>query len=302
MANIHFQDNEQYHFGKLKPSDEYTSEIKFVNSPQTPHKVMNGKQLRDRNIIDSDTFYSGLGAEFYTPGSLVTICTVKRNGYHKEIEGTIMQPDTPIITSQTLNDFNGMPKMDKDHQNWLRQELAKKDLLIDDLRQSHQKEINQLKRTIDEKNNSIIEKEATLSDRKVEISTGAMMKEYLDKEIAALKLKIEKLEADKEITTSSLNDQMSSNATLEVFTTVAAPLVPVLADAIKGWITKMNQPQIQQAPPIFDPQTGQKINYNQGQLNPNMQNINPANYQINQTNGQNRIQEPLNNYNFDGVN
>ncbi len=302
MANIHFQDNEQYHFGKLRPSEEYTSEIKFVNSPQIPHKVMKGKQLRDRNIIDSDTFFSGAGAEFYTPGSLVTICTVKRNGFQKEIEGTIMQPDTPIITNQTLNDFNGMPKMDKDHQNWLRQELAKKDSLIDDLRQAHQKEINQLKKIIDEKNNSIIEKEATLSDRKVEVNTGTMMKEYLDKEIAALKLKIEKLEADKEITAQTLNDQQGSNASMEMITAVATPLIPFLADIGRALVTKMNQPQIQPALPIYDPQTGQKINYNQGQPNPNMQNSNTANYQITQTNGQNRIQEPLNNYNYDGVN
>lgn len=284
MSKIIFEDDVIYRFGKLKKAnDDWTGDkIQFNTAGDGATKILAGKWLKEQGIFDSDDFYYGKAVDLglYPRNMNIAICTERPGGKLKlEMENTVTSNGNKMNGLQDNNPFyNGAMNLTKDHQNYLKVEIDKKEEKIRMLEKmlyekdaEYRKELEAIRTKIYEKDGEIIKKEVSQARLEQE---NKYLTEQLKNEREARK----EIEKDREDLNATLQDDTRTQGMLQL----AAAVTPMLGDVLKAFTQRLAQPPMPygyppQAMNGYPPMNEQM----QGQIAPPMQSQMPIPQQPN---------------------
>lgn len=244
MSKIIFEDDVTYTFGKLKaPKDDWTGEKTLLNtSGNGASKILSGNYLKENGIYNSDDFYYGKAVELglFPSGMNVAICTNRPGGKLKlEMENTVTSNGNKMNGLQDNNPFyNGAMNLTKDHQNYLKVEIDKKEEKIRMLEKmlyekdaEYRKELEAIRTKIYEKDGEIIKKEVSQARLEQE-------NKYLTEQLKNERESRKEIEKDREELNATLQDDTRTQGMLQL----VAAATPMLADLVKAFTQRVAQP------------------------------------------------------------
>jgi len=263
MGKITFTDDVIYHVGKVrKPKDEWeANKLDFNTTGDCALKLLNGQWFKERNMFDSDDFYYGGAVRngLFPEGQLITIATKRPNGkdYKIETEGTITRSNNQSLGDNVNNQFPMQSyNMSKDHQNYLKEELAKKEEKIRflenklyDLEKQYSNSLNDIRMQILTKEGEIIK--AQVSQAKLEETN-----KWLNEKIRTLEKELKDIDEDRHNLNATLQDENRTSAIVNG----AAAFAPILGDLVKAWTQSIanNQNSNNQNQPVNQNQQNQQ--------------------------------------------